>query len=344
MRCFQSIILMTILLLCSLFCYAQNYDGFLPPGKKPVKVGVGIFLNNVDFISEHESSVQIVMTIYSTWEDPRLKFTPKEDNEVKVYTGEAASDLLKTIWHPYLDVPQREDVNNIQQYLLRVHSDGRVTSFKKEELDLDLNSDVRKFPFDKQTAIISILPFGYNKSQVELYKLTEFEGISPGIIIPNWKLYQSYESKIVNFSHISDITPHSSYEFILHFKRLSYPYVVQVLLPLFVISVMCYLMMFTPIPIGDMFAVLITIILAMIAFQWLVIGQVPSGPYLNYTEIIILISFMFCCSVMISCSVFEIVEKKMSKVVRRRIEICMRIFLALIYIILNLAVLYHFFK
>lgn len=329
-NCNYSLLIFLIILLLP-FCAQADDMGFLPPLPKPIRVGVGLFINNINYINDNKSQVELTATIHTHWEDPRLAFKVINNQSEKIFTGSAAEQQATQIWTPYLDILRRDDVTQLHQSILIINSDGHVDFLRKVGLTLDLDLNVSRFPFDQQKLNITILPFAYSNTLVELYKIPSIEGIMPNIQIPNWTLSKQFESKIINIYYKVTNSQHYAYEATLTFTRDSFPYVVQVLAPLFLISLMCYVMLFTPIRPGDNFQVLITIILAMIAFQWLILGVVPGGSYINLTSALIFISFVFCCSVMIFLSFLEIFEKTHGREVRFKLDIYARIILLIAY-------------
>lgn len=315
--------------------YAQitaiSDNGFLPPTDKPVKVGVGLFINNIVYINDNKSEVDMIVTLRERWTDPRLKFTAATKSK-KIYTGGAADAALNRIWVPYLEILRRNDINQNFQTVLTIAADGEVNYIRKLGLNMDADSDIHRFPFDEKIVRVAILPFTYNIDDVQLYPIKEYEGIMPNINVPNWSTSSTYQSKIYNLSLKQVATQRSTYEFSMKFTRNSFHFVIEVLSPLLLISLMCYLMLLTPIRPGDNFQVLITIVLAMIAFQWLVLGVVPSTSYINFSEVIIFISFVFSCAVMIGLSCLEIHEKLHGKERRLKTEKWLRITLLLGYL------------
>lgn len=341
-RLYKLLLALTLLLFTFSAYAADETQTFLPPGEKPVKVGVGIYINDVNFVTELTSVIDVTVTLYSTWKDPRLKFKPIGNNNELVYTGVPAKDKIHQIWHPYLYLYTITQNYNEQSVILRINSDGVVKYIKTIEFGLDANIKSQRFPFDKQTFKLGVGSQIYNDTQVQFTKLVNNEGINPHITTPNWKIPNQFTSFITqNFS--ADLeAPVSTYMFTFNFDRQSITYILDVLAPLLILVALSYFLLYVKVDAGSLLQVTITLVLTMVAFQWLLFNIIPDVSYISFIEILILLSFAFTCLVVVAVGIFETAEKNYGLKSRKKLESFFKITLPIL-LLVSIAIAIWFF-
>lgn len=309
-RSFCQRLFLFICLLFGIHAYAANDNFFtLPPDTLPIQVGVGIYVDNINSINEGTNVIDTVITELDTWQDSRLKFKANGSNE-KIYRGPAADEKITEIWRPYLRLFPTTESPEQQSTILIINSEGVVKHIKTMKVSIDANINARRFPFDTQTFLLGVKSQAYNNQQIKLVKLPNYEGMDSHISTPNWKISHFFNTQISEHYASYLRSPVSTYYFSFSYTRQSTSYVLDIFVPLMALVALAYLFLFVKLKLGDLLQVMITLVLTMIAFQWLLFNIIPDVSYTNFLDIIILLSFLFNCFAIVGVCCIHLAGEK----------------------------------
>ena len=160
-------LLFFILFFAALHVHGQEAYLATPPKERPVRVECGIFL--VDLVAILDKEESFVADIYFScgWDDPRLSYAAKTEEDIKVFLGDSAQDELKKIWWPQIEFFNAGPVDHTEQALF-IYPSGRVEYHQGLTGSFRTHLDLTRFPFDIQRLEIMVDSFLWNKDLVEL--------------------------------------------------------------------------------------------------------------------------------------------------------------------------------
>ena len=149
----------------------------LPSIKHPTVVHVSLQVDDIIRISEKEETLSFQSQLRLRWRDPRLAFSEKKEGaSVKIFSGQAVSNKLDTIWTPDLVLSQSRGKVVVGAQLLKIHSDGSVYFRKRLYATIGIQLALTDFPLDSQTIGFKLHSFSYisNKFSWCLISFTRF--------------------------------------------------------------------------------------------------------------------------------------------------------------------------
>ncbi|MEG4530127.1 hypothetical protein [Microcoleus sp. D2_18a_D3] len=117
-----------------------------PNADKPTEVAIGFYLTNIGRINQSDETFDVSGYLSATWQDRRLAFDPNAvgDTEIR-YTPEK-------IWEPVLTIVNSPSAAKKGAVELTAQPDGTVTYLELVNATVSSDLNLRKFPFDTQTA------------------------------------------------------------------------------------------------------------------------------------------------------------------------------------------------
>ena len=157
----------------------------------PIKVGVALFVNNINKISEANNTFECQFDLRYVWKDPRLVFDTGEMGTNRLEFGqEAAIAKLATIWNPQIKITNiiEKDAQIVPG--LFIHYDGEVELIQRIKATFETKLNLDAFPFDNQSLLVAMLSSKYNSTQIALAQdqddLNE-SGLDPDLKVNGWK-------------------------------------------------------------------------------------------------------------------------------------------------------------
>lgn len=283
------------LLLTLLTCATVQADSFttFPPGKKPVPVEIGLFINDITKVDQRFSIVSFEATLTLRWHDARLAFNPKiAGTDKKHYTADNAKIKVEAIWHPNVEVVNgRGDRENELRHLI-IAPDGTVTYLERFNASVESHMDLTSFPFDEQTITIAIQSFVYNDREVTLVPLQATQGLSQLAPLEEWNVVKSSADTTLTKHRINN-EPFSRYNFHVHFEREAGYYVFNIILPLaFVVLLSFGVFWMLDEALVNRVALSLTALLTVVVFQWRIFSSLPHLAYHTFLDSFMLLSLI----------------------------------------------------
>lgn len=219
---------------------------------------------------------------------------------VKSYSGDVAQGVLEEeIWSPQFEIvnSRGEPFRNLYT-TLRVYEDGFVEYEERFNALLAGPMDLRQFPFDSQVLPIRITTFDYDSRQV-VFKQIQTDA-SPNFRLAEWTVNQiSGTTKTDTAYGIEPRDEDAAFyypvaDLAIKVSRNWGYYVLRVILPLaLIIAVSWSVFWLESGSISDQLSVSFTVLLTIVAFNFLVADKLPPIAYTTFLDAIILLSYVF---------------------------------------------------
>lgn len=261
---------------------------------QPVKVKVGLFLNNLIDVDEVKEMFHISGYLFMTWKDPRLAFTPAAGSTDRSYNPDS-------IWVPRIFMvnaaAQREKVS----INIKGDPDGTIHYLELFQAELTTSFYLEPFPFDTESLEIFIEPFLDERNTMTLEYDQQVAGVGtePFVELAQWKILglqgvAQLQAIATTGKSISEL------EIDLVVRRRYRYYLWKVFLPLLAMVAIAYSAFW--IKTSDYYtqiSITLTAILTEIAFLFAISSSLPKVPYLTFIDAFFLVSFAFSCACII---------------------------------------------
>lgn len=190
----------------------------------------------------------------------------------------------KTIWTPDIIVANSYGgVKHIYQdnTLKRVLSDGNVVWFPTDIFETICIVDTSKFPFDSHTCYIAFQVWGFlPKQEILLNTLQNKVGLDYFFSSRTWVLKKTHVFKLDDLELVV---------FAIHFERNSAFFIMNLILPIFVLSILNIFAFFLPPESGERVGFSVTVLLAIAVFLTISADKLPATSYPRMPSISILL-------------------------------------------------------
>jgi len=259
----------------------------------PTQVSVGFRLIDITAVEDLSQSIKTDFVISLSWTDPRLA------------AFEGCQFNLNQVWTPQIDIINSGRLFKRLREQVEVLAAGRVRYIQRYQGSLVYQYDGRRFPFDHQDIIISLLSLEYGDQEVSLVIDGKFTGKKPGaFIVADWEITQVkaevFPQPIAVFRQ-----NHSIFNFSISAKRLPGHFLLKVILPLTLIVFMSWTVFWIdPKNLNAQIGMSGTSMLTLIAFQF---GMANILPNLNYYTL--MDKFVVGSTIIVFLSLIESVTK-----------------------------------
>jgi hypothetical protein len=289
MKLLKLLISLTLTMVFYCLSYAHN-----APPTTPTKVGISVFITDIQNLDELNEQVQMDAIFQYDWEDSRLAFDAKKEGKAyELYQGSFQFDEAFEGWRPQLSIINEIGAPQIKSIQTRVYPDGHVIIKEQRTLSLETPMKLEKFPFDKQALKAYIIPFGFNNDEVQLevnheYKVLvkDYVKSNPDINISEWQL-KDYSLKIDQPTKQYYGKPNkiSMLTLTISLDRKPANILWKVLLPLtLLVLAMWAIFWINPEALSDRLNISFIGILSVIAYQFVVEGDMPRIDYFTFTD------------------------------------------------------------
>lgn len=275
-----------------------------PPGS-PTEVKLGVFLADIIDMDEVDEAFQAEIILIAEWKDPRLAFDPKvEGSDYKLYQGEFQFNELFNGWWPQLLIVNEIGSGDINALRLTVHSDGTVRYKDQRNVTLETPMALQSFPFDVQTLQAEIISFGDHSDQVNLVvdqnvlgATEEYAEVNKKVNIAQWDLRNlDLIAGISDFRYYGTKNTFSAITLTITLERKPSNMLWKVMFPLILLVSLMWAVFWMDIEnLADRLNVAFIGILTIVAYQFLIDGNMPRISYFTFTDAVLLYSFMVMC-------------------------------------------------
>lgn len=331
------------MLINSLFCNAQA-GMQLPDNKLPLTISTALFIEDVAKVNPMEQTIELNGTLFLKWFDSRLQFEcskPMGECE-KYFTGPFLGQTLTQIgiWYPQIEIINSRNKRNIEMQALIINSNGKARYLETFNVELFSRMDFSRFPFDIHQFEIVLAPYALSSQKVQLKRWMAKEGIAKRTQLAEWNIDNITHQQFVNKNR-HGIGNKSLYKTTLTLKRYYGYYIWKNILPIIIIVMVSWSVLWmSGENIGAKLSVCVSTVIAIIAYQWVIMHNIPKVPYSVLMSVLITISFIYICLVLAVTVIMRLLEIKFTYKQYKKVEFCMRFAVPFAYIMLLVIILF----
>ena len=272
----------------------ESYDGNIEVELIPAFVKIGpIDGENYQFYAD--------FYLNSYWYDEILadKIFENSQSDWCQLEGSSVSDLMWTPGIEYTNIVEMQDslLNKIY-----VNVDGTIHHEQRVQGIFASDLDFSEFPFDRQILKITILPF--NPNSVDLIGITPYEEWTDNLKFRDWILVKTkgFEASI---DYLGETYP--TYEFQLFIDRIPNFYIIKVIVPVFIMSLLALCgFLISPADFDARLGVTVTLLLTVVAYTFIAGENLPVLSYLTFVDAYLVVSFCICVISVLGTVVFRL--------------------------------------
>lgn len=254
-------------------------------GDAATRVEVDASIVSVRDIQDANNTFVADLHLNLTWHDARLAHA----GPICETDGRDAFGDRERIWGPGLEVINRRSLPEVEWEKLFVLPDGTVKYGRRMTLALFGAFDLRRFPFDEQQLRVELESADYPESEVRLLAgHVERADRHP----PQW--WRFGDTRITVGTTTWQDVPYSSAIISASAERQASHYVWRVLIPLLVIVMVSWgVFWIGSDELESQMQLSVTCLLSVVAFNYVVLDDLPKVPYLSVMDHWILMSYVF---------------------------------------------------
>lgn len=263
----------------------------LPNGSAPVQVLVDFELYDINEIDSVSETFEITGILTAQWRDAREAFSASELGITeRVLEGEFQFEEYFVRWYPQIVLQNVSGLFEQQAVQLRIQPDGQIRLVQKITAIVEVDLDLRAFPFDKHRLEVVFSVLGFEPERVSLFVPEIVERPLQGVHVPGW-IVDGISLDLAGEERPSrqqgaavlavDVTRATSY-----IRRLiTFPMVIIVLLSFSIFWM-------DKSSLGDRNGISFIGVLTGVAFQQTVVGVIPPVSYITLMHAFLFISFL----------------------------------------------------
>jgi len=242
------------------------------PFGEPREVKIGLLMTDMSEVNGAQQSFSADVFVLATWQDPELA---------------GGSDQIRTldydaVWHPTLLIYNRRSVTESMPEEVMVRPDGTVTYLQRYTGEFSAPMNLREFPRDRQEFFVWLVAPTRAGANVSLVPDTSIVALrTEHLSISDWKVGEaSLAMQALQVAPGAPVNPGIKLSFPAS-RRVTY-YTIQVLIPLVAIVMMAYAVFWiAPTVVPTRVGVVVTTMLTLIAYRFMLANHVPRLPYLT---------------------------------------------------------------
>ena len=332
---------------------AHAMDAGMPnPPSYPTEVKLGVFLADIIDMNEVEESFEAEIVLIAEWQDPRLAFDAvSEGSESKLFQGEFQFNEMYTGWWPQLLIVNEIGSGDINALRVTVHSDGTVRYRDQRNITLETPMALQRFPFDVQTLQANIISFGDYTDRVRLVidqgvqgATEEYANVNHKVNVAQWNLLNlDLGEGVSDYRYSGTKREFSEITMTITLERKSSSIFWKIMFPLIILVSLMWAIFWIDIEsLADRLNVAFIGILTIVAYQFVIDGNMPRISYFTFTDAVLLFSFMVMCLVIYESLVVHSLWKRGQHARAERIDKIAHKAFPVIYV-LGLAINYFYY-
>jgi hypothetical protein len=263
------------------------------PEDIPTTVQIETVLLNLENISGADQNFTANFAYAARWMDERLRHTGSGDKTIP----------LNDIWHPRLQIVNRQRLQETFPAEARVSPEGEVKTIQRVWGQFSQPLLLQDFPFDHQKLNLDIVGTGHRTGTVVFVADPEAPStVAESLAISDWHL-TGWNAQPNDFSIAQDARTIPGFRLTLDVQRNYRYHLVNFILPLILIISMSWVVFWiNPKNANPRISVSVTAMLTLIAYRFAVASSLPKIGYLTRMDWFILGS-----SILIFFSLLEVV-------------------------------------
>jgi len=295
----QVIVAQTDQLLTDLF---TSYNKIIPPrvdGGGAVEVQLEMYPRSIKDFDEVSETIVYMAGILMTWNDYRLAWSPAS------YVGmDEITVPVTQVWTPeiLLASPATKEMYIVQPWnQVRIESNGQINVIQAVLIESSCSMNVKYYPFDTQACDTLFMSLVYRFYEVNVIK--KDNGVHFGLYSEN-SLWDLVSTNV--YSELIPVGTEMQIHFIFNLKRKSQYVTVNVLLPIFCLSILNTLVFLLVPESGERVGYCITTLLAIAVYMTIIMDTLPQSstpvPLISYK----LVADLFSSALIIFCVILNL--------------------------------------
>ena len=256
----------------------------------PREVKIGLILTDLSEVHGADQSFGADVFLLATWHDPDLAGASREPRTLD----------LADVWHPTLLIYNQRSVSMGMPEEVTVQPDGTVTYLQRYQGLFSVPMNLREFPKDQQEFYIWLVAPVRTGPRVSLVPDESLSVLrTEDLSISDWSIGEA-SLTAAPFRVAPGAPGNPGIRLTVPGTRLLTYYTVQVLIPLVAIVLMAWSVFWiAPTVVNTRVGVLVTTMLTLIAYRFMLANYVPRLPYLTRLD-----WFMVGATVLVVLSLF----------------------------------------
>ncbi|CAC5386731.1 CHRNA7 [Mytilus coruscus] len=269
---------------------------------EPIEISLAFFLLSINSFREVEETLVLTGGLSVIWKDASLSWNPVD------YGNKNSLEVDSTdVWLPWIyllnNAKEFEPVGFDSAFRVNINSSGFVQYSPGSILEAKCQTDISKFPLDTQSCLLDFLAWGGGATTYKLISFFDEVNLDYYTKDSNWE--------VVTRDTYAKLEPEGYYKFrmSLSLKRKPVYFIVMIVLPTMLLSLLNPLVFLLPIESGERISLSMTVLLSYAIFLTLVSASIPasSNPMcflLIVMIIIMLISGLTVVAVIITTKLY----------------------------------------
>ncbi|XP_046556909.1 LOW QUALITY PROTEIN: neuronal acetylcholine receptor subunit alpha-3-like [Haliotis rubra] len=247
----------------------SNYSHIVRPSRQ-VQTQIRFNLLTINDLNTRGQTMTTTGWLTVKWTDPRLQWTPASHGNVTYLF-----DTEKVIWRPEVVIDNAVNAIGViedDDLLIRVKHTGEVTWEPPGLFSTSCDIDVTYYPFDRQACTIELTSWSYNIHEVNLTQLSS--EVFSGDFSENgeWDLKST---SVTSKTLVEAEGTFSQLDFTLHLQRRVTYYILSIILPIALTSILSVITFTLPFESGEKVSYALTVLLSYAVLMLLVSENIP---------------------------------------------------------------------
>jgi hypothetical protein len=304
--------------------------GMPTPPARPTRVRCGLMILDVVGINDVEETFEAEVALVASWKDPRLAFDPEaEGTDQKIFQGDFQFAEIFTGWWPQLLIINQVGSGDTNAIKVEINPDGQVTLLEQRNVLLETPMSLYDYPFDTQRLRAVMVPFGNTSDEVILevderyiQAANDYVRREQGVNVAGWDLREIVmKADETELNLTGTPTTFSRVVTTIMLKRQNGQIIWNILFPLLVLVSMVWSIFWLDCDsLSDRLNISFIGVLTIVAYQFVVIENMPRMSYLTFTDTLLLVSFVTMAATIPQSLAMHALERKGRQAVARRID------------------------
>jgi len=304
--------------------------GMPNPPASPTEVRCAIVIVDIVNIDDVNESFEAELAIMANWHDPRLAFDPeKEGTTRKIFQGDYQFAEVFNGWWPQFVIVNEVGRGDTKGVKIEVQPDGLVRYLEMRHAQLETPMSLHDYPFDTQRLKASMISMGNLTDDVVLMVEDRYREATDDYVkreesvnVAGWTL--RHLDMNVNENYLADGDGQSRYSQLvttMTLQRRSWQLVWELLFPMLILVSMMWSVFWIDIEsLADRLNLSFIGVLTIVAYQFVVIDDMPRMSYLTFTDTLLLVSFWAMCATIPQSLIIHSLVRKGRHATAKRID------------------------
>lgn len=273
----------------------------MPEGGGATPVYVTMAFVDIDEVDSAQQNFTANMFMMIRWNDPRLAHEGPGNIVIP--------DL--DAWHPDIQFVNQQKIWPTLPEVLHIAPSGEVLYKQRVWGPFSQPLNVRNFPFDSQRFEVRLASVEQSPDEIDFQKDPDVpSGLAPEFSLPDWEIL-GWDLDFSPYRPLALGQELASCSIALEAKRYVAPYLYKVILPLVLIVAMSWIVFWVnPKESSTQINVATTSMLTLIAYRFMVGGELPAVPYLTRLDEFILSSTLLVFAALMQAVITSIMANQ----------------------------------